>query len=317
MESRFELRHLVAFLAIAEELHFGRAAARLHMGQPSLSQQLQRLERSVGVELVQRAPHQVRLTPAGRVFELEARRLLDQADRAVRVTREAASGRTGSISIGFNFPAGQRILEPTLRRLNADYPRISTQLWEARSGPQLTALADGKLDVALAFAGPLAAALRSRRLLTVPLVAIVGGQHPWVNREQVAFRELAEQRCVLFRRHESPAMHDAILAAADLSGIRLTIADEVDDSGATGLVVTTRDLVAFASTARGAALPTPGMAAVRLVDPVPTVGVYAVWRPDPQPVVGAFLRSLDGAGPFSEQVQAGASRPASPDARPV
>jgi DNA-binding transcriptional LysR family regulator len=300
MESRIELRYLTAFLAIAEELHFGRAAARLHMGQPSLSQQLQKLERAVGVELVRRASREVRLTPAGRVFEREARDLLEQAERAVQAAREAASGRTGSISIGFNFPAGQRVLEPTLRRLNADYPHLSTELWEARSGPQLAALAEGKLDVALAFAGPLTAALRSRRLLTVPLVAVVGGHHPWVHRSEVAFRELRDQRCVLFRHHESPAMHDAILAAADLSGIRLTIVDEIDDSGATGLVVTTRNVIGFASAARGAVLPAPGMAAVRLVDPVPTVAVYALWRPDPQPAVGAFLRSLDGAGPFTD-----------------
>ncbi|MDT3439054.1 MULTISPECIES: LysR family transcriptional regulator [unclassified Pseudofrankia] len=308
-----EFRYIVSFLAIAEELHFGRAAARLHLAQPSLSQQLQRLERDIGVELVNRTSHEVKLTPAGRAFEVEARRVLDQAARAVRAAREAASGRTGSISIGFNFPAGQRVLQPTLRRFNADYPHVSTQLWEARSGPQLAALVEGRLDIALVFAGPLAAQLRSQRVLTVPLVAIVGSQHPWAQRRQVAFRELAQQRCVLFHREQSPAMHDAILAAADRSGIRLTIDDEIDDSGATGIVVTTKDVVGFASAARGAhVVPTKGLSAVRLVDPVPTVGVYAVWRPDPQPAVGAFLTSLDAAGPFSEPALTPASPPTDP-----
>jgi DNA-binding transcriptional LysR family regulator len=312
MESKMEFRHLVSFLAIAQELHFGRAAARLHLAQSSLSQQLQRLERDVGVELVSRTPHEVKLTPAGRVFEREARRLIDQAAGAVRAARDAASGRLGSISVGFNFPAGQRVLQPTLRRLNADYPDLSIKLWEARSGPQLSALAAGKIDVALAFAGPLASRLRSQRVLTVPLVAIVGLEHPWARREQAPFSELAEQRCVLFRREQSPAMHDAIFAAADRSGIRLTIDDEIDDSAATGLVVTTRDVVGFASAVRGADALAKNLVAVRLVDPVPTVAVYAVWRPDPQPAVGAFLSCLDAARPFSEPAMAATSGPATP-----
>ncbi|OHV28959.1 LysR family transcriptional regulator [Parafrankia soli] len=295
-----ELRYLASFLAIAEELHFGRAAARLHLAQPSLSQQLQRLERDIGVELVSRSSHEVKLTAAGRAFETEARRLLDATRRAVTVAREAASGRTGMISIGFNYPAGQRVLQPTLLRLAAEYPGVSTTLWEARSGPQLSALAEGRLDVALVFAGPPSAQLRSQRVLTVPLVAVVSRRHPWAARSEVPFRELADQPCVLFRREQSPAMHDAILAAADRCGIALTVSDEVDDSGATGIVVTTKPVVGFASAARGAHPPGHGLAAVRLVDPTPTVGMYAVWRPDPQPVVGAFLDCLEAAGPFTE-----------------
>jgi len=319
MESRIELRHLVAFLAIAQELHFGRAAARLHLATASLSEQLQRLERAVGVELVRRTPHDVRLTSAGRAFEPEARRILDQAERAVQVARQAASGRSGTVSVGFNFPAGQLVLEPTLRRLGADYPDVSTRLWEARSGPQLAALAEGKIDVALAFAGSLAARLPSRRLLTLPLVAVVGDRHPWAGRRSVAFGELAQQRCLLFRRDESPAMHDAIFAAADHSGIRLTIDAEVDDPGATGLVATTRDVVAFASTIRGLEAPMRDLVSVRLVDPTPTIGVYAVWRADPQPAVRAFLRSLAAAGPFTdgaeadEAVETAASETATPE----
>jgi DNA-binding transcriptional LysR family regulator len=313
MDSRLELRHLVSFLAIAEELHFGRAAARLHLAQPSLSQQLRRLERDVGVELVSRTPHGVKLTPAGLVFEVKARQILEHTAHAVQAAREAASGRTGSISIGFNFPAGQRVLQPTLRRLNADFPHISTHLQEARSGPQLTALAEGKLDVALVFAGPLAPRLRARRILTVPLVAIVGTGHPWAQLGEVAFRELAGQRCLMFRREQSPAMHDAIFAAADSSGIRLDVDDEIDDSGATGLVVTTRDVIGFATAVRGADGPARGLASVRLVDPVPTVGLSAVWRQDARPTVGAFLHSLDAAGPFADTEPAASSPAASED----
>src|SRR4051794_27438253 len=95
--SDMEFRYLVSFLAIAEELHFGRAAARLHLTQPSLSQQLQRLERTIGVELVARTSHEVRLTSAGRAFQVEARAIVAQMEKAAYSAREAAAGRTGTI----------------------------------------------------------------------------------------------------------------------------------------------------------------------------------------------------------------------------
>lgn len=297
MENRLELRYLTSFLAIAEELHFGRAAVRLHLAQPSLSQQLQRLERQVGVELVARSSREVKLTVAGHAFEVEARRLLEQADHAVGVAREAAAGRNGSLAIGFNFDAGQRVLTPTLRRLNIDFPHVATTLWEARSGALLTALAEGKIDIALSFAGPVVAPLRSHRLLTVPLALVLGRQHSWADRRQVPFRELAHQRVLLFHRECSPAMHDTILAAADRCGIALTVSDHVDDTGATAIIVATRPVVAFASSTR-ARVPAKGLVSVGLVDPEPMVGVYAVWRPDPQPTVAMFLRCLEAAAPF-------------------
>jgi DNA-binding transcriptional LysR family regulator len=176
---------------------------------------------------------------------------------------------------------------------------VSTSLWEARSGPQLAALADGRLDLALVFAGPLAAQLRSRQVLTIPLVAVVSRRHPWASLRQVPFRELASQPCVLFHRDQSPAMHDALVTAARQCGIALAVSEEVDDSGATGIVIATRQVVGFASAERAIHPPGSELVSVRLVDPVPTVGLSAVWRPDPQPVVGAFLDCLELAGPFT------------------
>lgn len=303
MENKLELRYLTSFLAIAEELHFGRAATRLHLAQPSLSLQLQRLERQVGVELVNRTSREVKLTVAGRAFEIEAKRLLEQADHAVGVAREAAAGRSGSIAIGFNFDAGQRVLTPTLRRFNVGFPQVTTTLWEARSGPLLTALGNGKIDIVLSFAGPVMEPFRSHRLLTVPLALVLGQQHRWADRRQVPFRDLAHQRVLMFHRECSPAMHDTIFAAADRCGVSLTVSDHVDDTGATAIIVATRPVVAFASSAR-ARVPASGLVAVQLTDPQPMVGVYAVWRPDPRPVVAMFLRSLEDAGPFLESASA-------------
>jgi len=304
VENKLEFRYIKSFLAIAEELHFGRAAARLHLAQPSLSQQLQRLERQVGAELVTRSSREVKLTAAGRAFEAEARRLLEHADRAVGMTREVAAGRSGSISIGFNWDAGQRILAPALRRLNAEFPQISTTLWEARSGVLLAALTEGRIDVALSFASPAMEPLRSHRLLTVPLALLLGQQHRWAERSQVPFRDLARDRVLMFRRECSPAMHDAILATADRCGITLPVSGYVDDTGAVAMMVATRPVVAFGSSAR-ALVPSSGLTvATQLVDPTPMVSVCAVWRPDPSPVVMTFLHSIEAAGPFTESMSA-------------
>jgi DNA-binding transcriptional LysR family regulator len=298
MDTKMELRHLVYFLAVAEQKHFGRAAAKLFIGQPSLSQQLQRLERQLGVELFTRTSHEVRLTPAGHAFQVEALRVLEHAERAVSAAREAASGRSGKITIGFNFAAGQRVLRPTLRRLNTDYPALTTSLREGLSGPHLSAVLEGRIDVALVYSGIPAPNLCAQRVLTGSLVAVVGRDHSWATRDEVSFRELADQPIVLLRREQSPAMHDAVFAAADQCDISLKITEEVGDSGATAVMVDTLGAVGFASDARPRK-PAEDLVAVRLVDPVPRVGVYAVWRSDPEPAVGAFLTSMAEAAPFS------------------
>jgi DNA-binding transcriptional LysR family regulator len=297
MESRLELRQLQYFMAVAEERHFGRAAARLFIGQPTLSQQLQRLERQLGVELFARTSRDVRLTAAGQAFRAEAERVLEHARRAVEAAREAASGRLGKITIGFNFAAGQLVLRPTLRRLNRDYPGLSTTLWEGLSGPLLAAVSEGGIDVALVYSGIPPRPLLAQQVSTASLLAVVARHHPWAGREEVAFRELADQPVVMLKRERSPAMDDAVRAASERCGIPLTVVAEAEDSGGTAVMVETLQAVAFVSDARPR-WPTEDLVTMRLVDPVPRIGIRAVWRPEPSPAVDAFLACLAAAGPF-------------------
>jgi DNA-binding transcriptional LysR family regulator len=311
MDTRLELRQLTYFLAVAQERHFGRAAAKLFIGQPTLSQQVQRLERQLGVLLLARTSHDVRLTPAGEAFRVEAEQVLEHAQKAVDAAREAASGRLGKITIGFNFAAGQQVLRRTLRRLNADYPELSTILWEGLSGPQLAAVSDGKIDIALVYAGIPPRPLLARRVSTASLVAMVSRHHPWATRDQVDFDELADQPIVLLRRERSPAMHDAVFTAAERRGIALTVAAEVEDSGATAVMVETLRAVAFVSDARPRR-PTDDLVAMPIVNPVPRVDVRAIWRPDPRPAVGAFLTSLAAVAPFSSPPDAREGRAPTP-----
>jgi DNA-binding transcriptional LysR family regulator len=274
-----ELRHVRSFLVLADELHFGRAAARLHLAQSSLSEHVQRLERELGVTLVHRTSRQVVLTASGSAFRVEATRLLEQAATAREAARAAAGEATGTLSIGFNFPAGHALLPPALAALSATHPQVLTRLWERRSGPQLRALLDGTLDVAFVYGPCTDPAIDSAALSTVPVVAVVGADvHPLAGQTSVTMCELADQRCVLFGRPQSPAMHDAITGAARAAGVTLTIDDEIDDPAATGIIVATRAVVAFASAPRATAAAANGLVALPINDPVPELAIHLAWR---------------------------------------
>ncbi|MDF0529512.1 LysR substrate-binding domain-containing protein [Tsukamurella sp. 8F] len=297
-----EIRHLLSFIAIAEELHFGRAANRLHLTQPSLSAQLQKLEKSLGVQLVQRSSHEVKLTSAGREFEVQARLVVQQVEKATRMAKSTAAGKSGVVNVGYNLPAGRHVLPRVMTSMNDNHPDIVISLWEKRTGPQLAALSDGSLDIALAYGRPRTADLRYRRVLPdIPIVAMVGRRHNWAGRKGVRFAELASQSCLLFHREQTPAMYDSIFNAAADSQIELNITQTADDPGATAHVVSVTSLVGFASLPRavviGSGASGPNPVPVTLFDPVPTVDLYAVWRRDEDnAAVEAFLGCLDEEG---------------------
>ncbi|MBL7500781.1 LysR family transcriptional regulator [Frankia sp. CNm7] len=314
-----DIRILRSFLAIADELHFGRAAARLHLAQPSLSQQLRRLEREVGVELVARTSHEVRLTPAGQVFQTEARKLIEQADRAMTAAREVAAGRSGWINIGFNLSAAERVLQPALVKLSGTHPGVGTHLWELTSGPQVQGLLNGELDVGFTFGPPPTGALGSREVLRVQLVAVVGHHHEWAGRQSVAFHELASQACMLCRRATSPTMYDTIIAIAQRTSTNLRIVAENDDLGGVRLRITTGPVAGILSLERARTL--NGTSVVPIVDPVPTVPVHMVWRPPQTRLVAALLDSVDTvlrerAGDAAAEAAGGPPATAGPGAVP-
>lgn len=302
-----EFRHLESFLAIAEELHFGRAAARLHLAQPSLSQQLQRLERSVGTELVARTSHEVRLTPAGKAFREQARAIVAQAHKAAQTAREAAAGRSGSIDVGYNFAAGQHVLPAAVATMHTEHPGVGVTLHEMRTGPQLRALRAGDLDIAMVYGRPVGNEFESRPLAQFPLVAVVGSNHHWAGRPGAAFSELVHEPCILFGREQCPAMYDAIHGAASTSGITLNVDYEIDDPGAVAILASVKPVVGFASAVRGRhVFGSVRTVPVRLYDPVPVIDLHVVWmRGKTSPLMDLFLECVDSreAVPGEEALQ--------------
>ena len=145
----FELIQLRCFVAVAEELHFGRAAARLNMTQPPLSRQVQILEHLVGVPLFERTSRSVRLTPAGRAFLTDARRIVRLAENATAVVQRVSRGEEGRVSLGFTAASGYSYLPQLLQRVRASMPNVDVHLHEMVSGEQLEALQSGAIDIGL------------------------------------------------------------------------------------------------------------------------------------------------------------------------
>ena len=147
--AQFELHQLRCFVAAAEELHFGRAAARMNMTQPPLSRQIQLLEHVLGVKLLDRTSRAVKLTPAGRVFLLESRRILRLTESAALATRRIASGEAGTITLGFTAASGYSFLPRLLLQRASHAPNIDVALKEMVSAEQVESLLTGRIDVGL------------------------------------------------------------------------------------------------------------------------------------------------------------------------
>src|SRR5918998_2662290 len=171
-----ELRHLRYFVAVAEELHFGRAAARLRIAQPPLSRQIRDLEREVGAALFERVARGVELTPAGRAFLPEARLTLAQAERAQRTAERAARGEIGRLRVGFvEAVSYSGILPDVLGFFRMHLPNIGLSLFEMDSSHQVDAFRDGRIDLGILHSPPPDADrwLRVEPVYTDPLVAAI------------------------------------------------------------------------------------------------------------------------------------------------
>jgi len=190
-----ELRQLRTFITLAEELHFGRAAAREHVAQSALSQQLQRLERELGVLLLERTTHQVRLSAAGAAFLLEARSILDRVDRAVVAAQRAARS-TPSLRVGV-VDAGYDSMPLILHEVQQRYPDLEIHQVEAGVPEQFQQLADGRLDVGLGRASLAPPEVAAELFRLDPLGVLVAEGHPFAGQSAVPVAALAAEPLLL------------------------------------------------------------------------------------------------------------------------
>ena len=189
-----ELRHLRYFVAVAEELHFSRAAARLHIAQPPLSQQIRHLERELGVALFNRTRRHVELTAAGRAFLDESRRVLLQAERAARIAQRAGRGEIGQLAVAFVPSADLDLLPRVLRAWSARFPDVELDLQALLPVAQLEALAGGRIQVGLVRLPVTAGSeVIVECIESEPLVAALPLRHRLAKRARVRVADLARR----------------------------------------------------------------------------------------------------------------------------
>jgi DNA-binding transcriptional LysR family regulator len=213
-----DLRHLRYFVAVAEELHFGRAAARLGISQPPLSQQIQHLERTMGVVLLERTNRRVRLTPAGAVLLERARRLLGAMEEAVEATRGAARGEVGTLSVAFAASVMFLALPRIIREFRVRYPGVHLELRELPTGTQIEALLAGELDVGFLRQPADNPLLHLEPVMRDPLLIALNAQHPLARRARVPLAALAQERFVLFPRDLAPGLYALVLSLCREAG---------------------------------------------------------------------------------------------------
>ena len=226
-----ELRHLRYFIAVAEELHFGHAAARLNISQPPLSQQIQILEQQVGARLLARTNRSVSWTPAGRQFLADSRQILNQVDEAAARALRLHQGETGELRIGFTSSAPFiKAVSDTLSSFRQRYPDVHIQTREINTREQIAPLNEGTLDLGLMRNTPLPETLAWEVILREPLLAMVPRNHPLATRTAVSLHELAQEPFVFFDPHVGTGLYDDILSLMRRYQLTPRIAQEVGEA---------------------------------------------------------------------------------------
>ncbi|WJV55866.1 LysR family transcriptional regulator [Prodigiosinella aquatilis] len=228
-----ELRHLRYFIAVAEELHFGRAAEKLRISQPPLSQQIQLLEAQIGARLLERNNRTVRLTPAGTQFLKEAWAIINQVNQAAERAARIQRGEIGELNIGFTSSAPFiKAVSQSLLHFRQSYPEVHIQMQETNTKQQIEPLLSGKLDLGVMRNNPLPDALRHQLLLHEAMVAVVHEEHPLASTsgKTISIQQLANEPFVFFAREVGTALYDEMLTLLKNYGITPYITQEVGEA---------------------------------------------------------------------------------------
>jgi DNA-binding transcriptional LysR family regulator len=221
-----ELKQLRYFVAVAEELHFGRAARRLFISQPALSFDIRKFEEQLGVQLLERSNKAVTLTNAGYVLLEEARRLLEQADEVKRIAARSAHGLAGRLRIGFVNSMLYRGLPAAVSRFEADHPGVEVVLREMNTIEQVQALQRLQIDLGFAHWGRFPAEVQSETLFSEPFLCCLPAGHALARKRRIDLASLAREPFILFPRSVSPHYHDQIIATCVEAGFSPQIRHE-------------------------------------------------------------------------------------------
>jgi DNA-binding transcriptional LysR family regulator len=226
-----ESRQLRSFLAVADCLHFRRAANQLHLSQPALSLQIKAIEAELGVRLLERNRQETSLTYAGTIFQKDARDLLARAERGKERAQQAAKGLTGLVRVGFiSTAAAAHILPPLISRFRQTHPEIQLSLQNLATSNQISMLNDGTLDIGF-FRLPIATPdpLVILPIYEEPLVLLLPESDPLAGKRNLQWTDLKNSSFIVYSRHHAPAYHDWILRILNDTGITPIISQEAGE----------------------------------------------------------------------------------------
>ncbi len=286
MSNTVEIRHLRAFVTVADELHFTRAAARLHLAQQALSAQIRQLETELGVELLHRTTRKVELSPAGEVFLGHAQALLRGLEAAISETRRAASGEEGRVRIGYTPTLRAETLPLLVEAIHTHAPGIKLTTCELWPHEGIHGVASGLFDATLARCPEVTAGLACMVVRDEPLGVVLGRGHRLARRDTVPVSALAADVIAIWPREISPGYYQLVeeVFAETFAAGRVY---EFENFAREGFL---SDVVARMEIAAGRAFqvafqtqydPMPDDFVWRPIDPTPSVGVHLVYRDGP------------------------------------
>lgn len=214
-----ELYQLRCFVMVAEELHFGRAAQRLFMTQPPLSRQIQLLERSLGVTLIDRGNRRIKLTSAGQHFLRDARHVLAYTEQAADSARRLEHGELGQLVLGFTAVSGYRLIPGLLEHAANRLPNVSVDLREMVSGAQMQALEAGMIDVGFVRRASTRQYFDYQLISREPLMVVMPNQHALATHTEIAITDLDQQPFVMYSQDEGGYFYDCIAGLFTLAGV--------------------------------------------------------------------------------------------------
>jgi DNA-binding transcriptional LysR family regulator len=287
-----ELRRVRYFVAVAEELHFRRAAERLHLAQPALSQQVRKLEVELGVDLLHRTKRGVALTPAGAVFLEEARRLLRQADEAARTARNARTGMVGRLRIGHVADAIPPALPRAIAAFAARNPGIEIVPEAAPARRAIEDVRTGRLDLAVVGLPAQVDGLHVTPFAVERMVAAVSDRHHLSGHAELSLNALGTTPLVLLPRTTNPAFYDSATAACRDAGISPPLVDMAEPLVEHALLLVASGIgVALLPASVAVRYRTVGVSFRPLAPPAPVVELALVTRAEPGEMsVAAFVR---------------------------
>jgi len=270
-----ELRHLRYFVAVAEELHFGRAAARLHIQQPPLSRQIQDLESELGFPLFERSRRRVELTPAGTALLGRTRQVFDALEVAIHDARSASEGDSGRLVVGYPSSLAYSGLTELLRAFRTRFPSVELSLRELPPGEQIDGLKAGSLDVGFVRTSLDDPSLAAELVRREALMVVLPDDHRLATRRSIPLAALASEPFVLFPRARGPAFFDQLMGLCGSAGFTPRIVQEAQQLDIVSMVAAGFGVSIMPSSMRN--FRRPGLA-FRAIVGAPQVELLIVWR---------------------------------------